>query len=128
VSSQLHAPAALLPAKEPTISTGQEAMWVPQQVWAPWRREKSCRCLESNPGRPACSPSLYRLSYPAKTKCNAYTSLPPGSIKPTTSTGFQISLFFGLNTQSLESFQCRVGEVKFEPRRLSVATELPELF
>jgi hypothetical protein len=27
-------------------------------------REKSCFCRESNPGRPARSPSLYRLNYP----------------------------------------------------------------
>jgi hypothetical protein len=29
-----------------------------------WRREEPCHCSESNPGRPAFGPSLYRLSYP----------------------------------------------------------------
>jgi hypothetical protein len=32
--------------------------------WTLRRREKSYSCLESNPGRPARSPSLYLLSYP----------------------------------------------------------------
>jgi hypothetical protein len=32
-----------------------------------WRKEISCPCREYNSGRPARSPSLYRLSYPDST-------------------------------------------------------------
>jgi hypothetical protein len=32
------------------------------------RREKSLPCRQSNPGRPALIPSLYRLSYPNSLK------------------------------------------------------------
>jgi hypothetical protein len=38
--------------------------WVgPRVSWTPWRREISCPYQEFNPGCPACSQSLYRLSY-----------------------------------------------------------------
>jgi hypothetical protein len=48
--SQLHAPAALLPEKQPTVSREQEAGWAPESVWALWRRQKkiSCSWQESN--------------------------------------------------------------------------------
>jgi hypothetical protein len=37
VSGQLHAPDALLPGKEPPITTGQEAGCAPEPVWTWWR-------------------------------------------------------------------------------------------
>jgi hypothetical protein len=40
-----------------------------------WRREKSCPYRESNPGRPARSPSLYRLSYPDSQQILIYLKL-----------------------------------------------------
>jgi hypothetical protein len=40
LSGQLHDPAALLPDKEPPVSTRQEAGWAPEPVWTQWRREK----------------------------------------------------------------------------------------
>jgi hypothetical protein len=64
VSSKLHNPAALFLAKESQVAPGQEARWAPEPVWMLWRREKSCSWQESNPGHPACSPLLYRVSYP----------------------------------------------------------------
>jgi hypothetical protein len=41
VSGQLHAPAALLPGKEPSEPIGQEAGWTQEAFWTLWRREKS---------------------------------------------------------------------------------------
>jgi hypothetical protein len=35
-------------------------------------KRKSCPCRESNPGRPTCSPSLYRLRYPDSFNCFIY--------------------------------------------------------
>jgi hypothetical protein len=58
VSGQLHVPAAL-----PSMPIGWRAGWAPR-AGLDWRKEKSCLCRKSNPGRPARSPSLYRLSYP----------------------------------------------------------------
>jgi hypothetical protein len=54
VSGQLRAPAALPQGKESAVPTGKEAV----------EKRKILHCRESNPGRLARSPSLYRLSYP----------------------------------------------------------------
>jgi hypothetical protein len=40
VSGQLHAPAALLPGKEPLVSIRQEAGWALEAVLTRWWREK----------------------------------------------------------------------------------------
>jgi hypothetical protein len=64
VSGQLHAPAALTPGQEPPAPNVYEAGWAPEPVWTLWRREKSCSCRQSNPGRSARSPSIYQLSHP----------------------------------------------------------------
>jgi hypothetical protein len=65
VSGQLHTPAAFPPRKEPAV-THWIGGWVgPRAVWTFCRRGHClASCRESNPGRPARSPSLYRLSYP----------------------------------------------------------------
>jgi hypothetical protein len=55
VGGQLHAPTALLSETEPPVPVVQEAEWDPAPVWILWRREMSCSCRESNPGRPAGS-------------------------------------------------------------------------
>jgi hypothetical protein len=49
-------PARFTPAKFP-VPTEQEAEWVPEPVW-------TLSCLESNAGRPAQSPPLYRVILP----------------------------------------------------------------
>jgi len=59
VSGQQHAPAALTPGKDP-VPVLQEAGWAPGPVWT---GGKSHPHLDSIPDRPACSQSLYRLSY-----------------------------------------------------------------
>jgi hypothetical protein len=41
VSGQLHAPAALLPGKEPPVPIGKKNGWVPNLVWTLWSTEKS---------------------------------------------------------------------------------------
>jgi len=68
MSGQLHAPAASPWGKEPPVPIGQEAGWVPESVWTWCQREnfqppsgfenQSSNC-------PACSQSLYWLSYPS---------------------------------------------------------------
>jgi len=40
VSGQLHAPAALLPVKEPMVLIVEEAGWAPEPFWTRWWREK----------------------------------------------------------------------------------------
>jgi hypothetical protein len=40
VSGQLHVPAALPPAKEPSVLIRQEAEWAPEPVWTLRRRKK----------------------------------------------------------------------------------------
>jgi hypothetical protein len=62
-SGQLHIPAALPPGKELPVPIREEAGWALEPVWMLWRKEKSVSCWKSNPGLPACSPLLYRLSY-----------------------------------------------------------------
>jgi hypothetical protein len=59
VDDQLHAPAVLPPRKKPPV-----ASWAPEPVSTLEKRKISCPCRESNAGSPACSPPLYRLSYP----------------------------------------------------------------
>jgi hypothetical protein len=59
VSGQLHAPAALLPVTH----------WIGDRVGLragmdTKNKKKSDPCRELNPGRPAHTPSIYRLSYP----------------------------------------------------------------
>jgi hypothetical protein len=52
VTGQLHAPTALLPAKEPPVSTAEKGWVVPQPVWMRWRRGKNPRPYrEQNPCR-----------------------------------------------------------------------------
>jgi hypothetical protein len=66
VSGQLHATAALPPEE-----TAPGTHWIGGCLGpragpdAMVQRKISCPCRESNPGRPAHSPSLYRLSYPS---------------------------------------------------------------
>jgi hypothetical protein len=67
VSGQLHASAALPPVKESSVPTRQEAGWDPETIWTHSR--------ESNPGHPARSWSLCRLSYP-----DSYVAEVPGLI------------------------------------------------
>jgi hypothetical protein len=59
VSGHLHAPAALLPGKEPPVPIGQEAGWAPELVWTIWRKLLTLPGLELPPfSRPARSQSL----------------------------------------------------------------------
>jgi hypothetical protein len=53
VSGQLYVPANISPGKEPPVPIGLEAEWAPVAVLTLWRRENSCPCQESDPGRPA---------------------------------------------------------------------------
>jgi hypothetical protein len=62
-SLPLYPPPPPLPGKEPLVPIGQEVGWAPESAWTLWRREKTLHCRESNQGRPARSPSVYRLSY-----------------------------------------------------------------
>jgi hypothetical protein len=55
MSDQLQAQAALPQRKSPPVSIGKEAGWAPETHWT---------LRESNPGRPARSPSLCQRSYP----------------------------------------------------------------
>ena len=52
-----------IPGKDP-VPILQEAGWAPGPVWT---GRKSHPHWDSIPDRPACSQSLYRLSYPAHT-------------------------------------------------------------
>jgi hypothetical protein len=61
LNGQIHAPAALTPAKYPPAPIGYEAGWAPEPVWMLWRREKCCPCWQSNPGRPARSEYLITM-------------------------------------------------------------------
>jgi hypothetical protein len=62
LSGQLHAPAALSPEKDP--GTHWTGSWVGTKadLDAVDKFVIACPCQESNPGRPARSLSLYRLS------------------------------------------------------------------
>jgi hypothetical protein len=64
VSGQLHKTTALPPRESPPVPVEYDVGWVPESVWTVWKREKSCPCRESNPGRPASGQLLYRLSCP----------------------------------------------------------------
>ena len=61
VGGQRHAPAALPPGKDP-VPIVQEAGWAPGPVWT--GAENLAPTGIRSPDRPACSESLYRLSYP----------------------------------------------------------------
>jgi hypothetical protein len=50
VCGQFHTLTTLPPGKEPLVSVGKEAGWVPEQVLKWWRRKQSCPSWESNPG------------------------------------------------------------------------------
>jgi hypothetical protein len=63
VSSQAHAPAALVSGKEQPLHIRYEADWAPGPVWELWRREESL-ALVGNP-----TPST-RLS---SSQCNLQT-------------------------------------------------------
>jgi hypothetical protein len=41
MSNQLHAPASLLPGKQPPIPVGEETAWAPERIWTLWSTEKS---------------------------------------------------------------------------------------
>jgi hypothetical protein len=66
VSGQHHAPAALYPG-ERGPGTHFIGGWVGPRadMDAETRRKMLCLCRRSNPGRPACTQTLYWLSYPA---------------------------------------------------------------
>jgi hypothetical protein len=53
---QLHAPRG-----ESPVPTGYEAGWAPEPFWTLWRSADCYPYRVSNPGRPAHTPSLYRL-------------------------------------------------------------------
>jgi hypothetical protein len=58
-------PAALPPGKDsPARYPLDRRLGGPQSRSGRYGEEKSCLCQESNPGSPARSLSLYRLSYP----------------------------------------------------------------
>jgi hypothetical protein len=62
-SGQLHAPDALPPRRAP--GTHCIGRWIdPKAGLDAVEKRKILHCRESNAGRPARSPSLYRLSYP----------------------------------------------------------------
>ena len=61
VGGQHHAPAAVPPRKDP-VPTVQEAGYAPGLVWK--GAENLAPTGIRSPDRPACSESLYRLSYP----------------------------------------------------------------
>jgi hypothetical protein len=54
---------ALPPWKESPILMQQEVEWAPETVWTVWGKEKFFPWRESNPGRSASSPLLYRLIF-----------------------------------------------------------------
>jgi hypothetical protein len=56
-------PGRFSPGKNAPCTHWIEAGWASESIWTLWGREKSCPYWESNSGRPAGSPSLYRLSY-----------------------------------------------------------------
>jgi hypothetical protein len=58
LNGPLHVTATLPRGKEPQYPLGPRA-----DLDVMKRRKISCPCRESNPGRPAHSPSLHRLSY-----------------------------------------------------------------
>jgi hypothetical protein len=58
---QRHASAALLPGKDP-LPVVEEGGWAPGPVWE--GSENLAPTGIPSPDRPACSESLYRLSYP----------------------------------------------------------------
>jgi hypothetical protein len=60
VSGQFDNVATLIPGKEPSVPSGEEAGWIaePVRMMYPSR--------ESNRGLPACNRSLYRLRHPGE--------------------------------------------------------------
>jgi hypothetical protein len=48
------------PGKEPPVLIKEGSVWAPEQVWTPWRRDKSAPDGNRVPAR---SPPPYRLSY-----------------------------------------------------------------
>ena len=62
MSGQRHAPAALYPGKD-LVPIVQEAGWAPGPVWTD--AENIATTGIRSPDRPACSQSLYRLTYTA---------------------------------------------------------------
>jgi hypothetical protein len=67
VSSQLHAPAALLPENDPLVLIGQEAGWDPEPVWTRWWSEKFPASTGTRtPDHPARSPALYHWAIPVR--------------------------------------------------------------
>ena len=61
VGGQRHAPAAL-PRETDPVPIVQEATWATERVWT--GAEKLASAWIRLPKHPACSESLYRLSYP----------------------------------------------------------------
>jgi hypothetical protein len=62
VSVQLHAPATLLPEKEPSILIGKEARWASQPVWTIWRSDNFLPCRDSNPYPSVAQPLVNRYT------------------------------------------------------------------
>jgi hypothetical protein len=65
VSDQLHAPAALLPGKEPLVPIGQEDGWAPEQLRTRWWREKFQAQQGIEPQNPD-SPTLSLVAIPTE--------------------------------------------------------------
>jgi hypothetical protein len=55
VSGLIHAPAALLPGKEPAVPIGEEAGWAPEPIWTLKGKENLVLKGKSNSGRLARS-------------------------------------------------------------------------
>jgi hypothetical protein len=68
VRGQLHAPAGLLPKKEPPITSRQYADWAPGPIWTLWGRQKGNPSIAParywNPLVHQVAQSLFWLSYP----------------------------------------------------------------
>jgi hypothetical protein len=64
---QLHVPAVLPPEKEPLVSIGEEAGWIPEPVWTRWWREKfPAPAGTRTPDHPICSSALYHWDIPTR--------------------------------------------------------------
>jgi hypothetical protein len=68
LTGQLRVPVALPQAEEAPVPIGREAEWAPDPMWTLRNEIKHLLSFpESNTSNPACSSSLYRLSYSGST-------------------------------------------------------------